>query len=103
MSGTYAAVLPLFDPTPIPPAETTRPTIDDTIFYLRWQHPYMIETLDDRMKHQRELVLEILMRKRMTARELFKLTNDEADALDDPELRLCYHVLKDIAYLDSLR
>jgi hypothetical protein len=79
------------------------PTIDDVICYLRWKHPEMVETLDDRMKHQHEMVLEILMKKGVSPRDLMRMTPGEANALDDLELRLCYHVLRDIAYIDSLR
>ena len=108
MSGTYAAVLPL--PVHTRKMETQHkavddniPTIDDVICSLRWRYPEMVESLDDRMRHQRELVLEILLRKRVSPHDLMKLTPAEADELDDPELRLCYHVLRDIAYIDSLR
>jgi len=102
MSGTYAAVIPLFDPFEDTRTGTT-PTVDDTICYLRWRYPEMIETLDDRMKRQRELVLEILLRKGQSPKELAKMTHEEAEALDDVELRLCYHILRDVAYIDSLR
>jgi hypothetical protein len=108
MSGTYAAVLAF----PVQTRETrheeisvdvVEPTLDDTICYLRWRYPEMIESLDDRMKRQREMVLEVLLKKGMTPRELLKLTPSEADELEDLELRLCYHILRDIAYIDSLR
>jgi len=105
MSGTYAAVIPLFAPRveEFEDLQTTEPTLDDTICYLRWRHPEMIETLDDRMKRQRELVLEILLRKGQSPRELVRMTQEEVEALDDVELRLCYHILRDVAYIDSLR
>ena len=63
----------------------------------------MIETLDDRMKRQKEIVLEILLQKGRSPRDLFHLTPAEAAALEDVELRLCYHILRDIEYIDSLR
>jgi hypothetical protein len=108
MSGSYAAVLPL-------PTHTRRmelrhevvdvsiPTIDDVICYLRWRHPEMVETLDDRMKHQREMVLELLLKRGMSPRDLMKMHPSEVDDLDDLELRLCYHILRDVEYIDSLR
>jgi len=66
MSGTYAAVIPLFSE----PEERHNPTLEDTICFLRWRHPEMIETLDDRMRLQKELVLEILLKKGRTPRDL---------------------------------
>lgn len=101
MSGTYAAVIPLFDPFEDARPETA-PTLDDTICYLRWRHPEMIETLDERMKKQQAMVLEILLSKGMSPRDLMKLSPQDAEGLDEV-LRLCYHVLRDIAYIDNLR
>lgn len=102
-SSELAAIVPLFPVFEGVQDAGEQPTIDDVICYLRWKHPEMVETLDDRMRHQRELVTEILLKRGMKARELFQLTPREAEELDDPELRLCYHVLRDIAYIDSLR
>ena len=102
MSGTFAAVLPLFGPDE-DRRDRTIPTLDDTICYLRWRHPEMIETLDTRMKKQQEMVFEILRVKSINPQDLARLHPLEVDAMKDEILRLCYYILRDIAYIDSLR
>ena len=98
MSGTYAAVATCFDF----PVEEAPPTLEDTICYLRWRYPEMIENLDERMRHQREMVEEILKTSDLSARELLDTPLEEVGQLP-AIVQLCYHVLKDINYIDSLR
>jgi hypothetical protein len=101
MSGEYEAFLEFNAAQEL--SEAVVPTIDDTICYLRWRYPEMIETLDDRMRRQRVLVMELLLSKGKSPGDLMKMTQAEVDDLDDVELRLCYHILRDVAYIDSLR
>lgn len=81
------------------------PSLEDKIRFLRRcpERCPMIETLDQRMTKQRELVEQVLKARGLDVEQLRRLTREEAEGLDDHELRLCWHVLRDIDYIDSLR
>jgi|WetSurSiteA1Bulk_404760.scaffolds.fasta_scaffold59861_3 hypothetical protein len=106
MSGAYAAVLPIFGGHFIEPegCVAEEPSLDDQICYLRWRYPEMIECLDDRLKRQQDFVERILKDYGWTAEALKKIHPDEAEAvLEEEILLLCYHILRDIEYVDNLR
>lgn len=63
----------------------------------------MIETLDQRMAMQRALVEKVLKDRGWEVEQIQSLSRLEAEELEDHELRLCWHILRDIDYIDSLR
>jgi hypothetical protein len=74
--------------------------IEDQIRYLRRKGSRLVDTLDQRMQKQRDLVVEILNRRGWSLSELLKT---ESEDLPDEELRLCKQSWLDCEYIDSLR
>ena len=62
----------------------------------------MIKTLDQRIETQRQLVEKILDKYDMTIEDLMRIAPTKIVACD-VELQLCYNILRDCDYIDSLR
>lgn len=63
----------------------------------------MVDSLDKRTKRQRQLVLRILQKMSWTEEQLLALSVTQVNDLENETLKLCYHLLRDLEYLDSLR
>lgn len=94
------SLVPGFAPE-VRPEAPHEPTLEDTICYLRWAYPEMIETLDQRMERQKAMVDRLLRDRGIDPDELVERTPSEVP--DDEIVRFCYHVLRDIEYIDGLR
>lgn len=80
------------------------PTLEDQIRSMRRcsvRCP-MVDTLDQRIMRQRQLVQNLLARRKMTIEELLALPLKKIEKQDE-ELQLWYHILRDCNYIDSLR
>ena len=62
----------------------------------------MVKTLDQRIDEQRRLVQLILAKYDTTVEQLMEFTPGDVDDLD-PELLLCWNILRDCDYIDGLR
>ncbi len=63
----------------------------------------MVDTLDQRIERQRELVAEILNRRGIDFDAFEKTPSKEVEVWEDAELKLLWHLLRDADYIDSLR
>ena len=63
----------------------------------------MVDTLDKRTHRQRILVTAMLKKYNWTPEQLLELSPAQAETLQNETLLLCYHILRDLEYLDSLR
>ena len=79
---------------------TIQPSLEHRIRALRHFYP-MVDSLDQRIKRQRELVARILEKRGLTITYLMDL--QKAELPDDDEIILCYNILMDCDYIDSLR
>lgn len=75
-------------------------TLEQRVCLLR-QLPSMVDSLDQRIKRQRALVVQILKKRGLTPKYLMSL--QKVDLPNDDELILCYNILMDCEYIDSLR
>jgi len=78
------------------------PALDDVLCYLRWAYPAMIDNLDDRLKRQKSFVRRILQQYGWSQTQLLAVPRSELGELE-AVLQLCYHILRDIEYVDGLR
>lgn len=86
------------------PALRIVPTLEDQIRSMRrcdMRCP-MVDTLDQRIARQRELVRKLLDRHGLTIDDLLAIPLKEIEERD-AELQLWYHILRDCDYIDSLR
>lgn len=74
--------------------------LEQRIRVLRQLSP-MVDSLDQRIKRQRALAKKILKERGLTTKYLMSLQRD--DLPDDDILILCYNILTDCDYIDSLR
>jgi len=63
----------------------------------------MIDNLDKRMETQIDLVKEIAGSRGMSLDDIKSISREDIDALYDAELKLCWNVIHDVDYIDSLR
>ena len=62
----------------------------------------MVKTLDQRIAHQRDLVDKILSKYNITIDQIRTIPIKEIGQ-QPIEIQLCYHILRDCDYIDSLR
>ena len=62
----------------------------------------MVKTLDQRVMNQRDLVEQILKQHNLTIQQIRQLLLTEINQYPI-EIQLCYHILRDCDYIDSLR
>jgi len=80
------------------------PSLEDRVRYMRRCDigcP-MVDTLDQRLERQRELVQRVLTKHHLTVEDLLAIPPSKIDERDE-ELQLWYHVLRDCEYIDNLR
>jgi hypothetical protein len=63
----------------------------------------MVDTLDQRIERQRELIAEILRGRGIDLDEFERTLVNEVEEWTDQELKLLWHLLRDANYIDSLR
>lgn len=81
-----------------------RKNLEQVIIHMR-RHParwVMVDTLDQRINRQRDLVEKILQERNLSINDLLSLSLSEISS-EDLQLQLCYHVLRDCGYIDNLR
>ena len=62
----------------------------------------MLNSLEQRMRRQEKLVLAILRNMGIDEKEFVKLGEEDTRDMDNITL-LCWHILRDIRYIDGLR
>ncbi|KPJ58559.1 MAG: hypothetical protein AMJ46_14015 [Latescibacteria bacterium DG_63] len=91
-------------PHPGTPALQLVPSLEDVIRerrHCKFGCP-MVDALDQRIERQRRMALKIIQKRGLDPEELTQMPPDEVKFLDE-ELQLCYNVLRDCDYIDSLR
>ncbi len=80
------------------------PDVEERIKHLRrcYKRCPMIDNLDKRMENQIDLVKEIVRSRGMTFDDIKNLSRADVELLDT-ELKLCWNVIHDVDYIDSLR
>lgn len=79
-------------------------SLEDQIRKMRKCHAGcpMVKTLDQRIENQRKLVEKLLETHGLKVEDLLRIPLEELDRYPTA-VQLCYHILRDCDYIDSLR